>query len=54
VKCQGYTLKEVCPACGVPTKKPHPAKFSMDDRYSSYRLRMRRMVRARQEEADVQ
>jgi rRNA maturation protein Nop10 len=24
---------------------PHPAKFSMDDRYREYRLRMRRMAK---------
>jgi len=27
-------------------KIPHPAKFSMDDRYRRYRLRMRRMAKA--------
>lgn len=47
VNCGGYTLsQERCPVCGGPVKIPHPAKFSMDDRYRKYRLKMRRMARA--------
>ncbi|MCW4035885.1 MAG: RNA-protein complex protein Nop10 [Candidatus Bathyarchaeota archaeon] len=46
VNCGGYTLsQERCPVCGGPVKIPHPAKFSMEDRYRKYRLKMRRMAR---------
>ena len=34
-----------CPKCGGPVKMPYPAKFSMDDPYRRYRLRMRRMAK---------
>ena len=48
VKCDSYTLnQERCPACGGPVRIPHPGKFSMDDRYQKYRLRMRRMAKAK-------
>lgn len=48
-KCDRYTLnQEICPACGGSVKIPHPAKFSMDDRYRKYRLKMRRMAKARE------
>ncbi|MCW3991385.1 MAG: RNA-protein complex protein Nop10 [Candidatus Bathyarchaeota archaeon] len=47
IKCGRYTLhQDECPVCGGPVKIPHPAKFSMDDRYRRYRLRMRRMAKA--------
>ena len=47
VKCDRYTLdQERCPTCGGPVKIPHPAKFSMDDRYRQSRLKMRRMAKA--------
>ena len=45
VKCNFYTLHtDVCPKCGGEVKIPHPAKFSMDDRFRQYRLIMRRMA----------
>ncbi len=37
-KCSRYTLKEACPACGAPTRIPHPAKFSPEDKYAKYRM----------------
>jgi len=44
-KCDRYTLKQdACPVCGGLVKMPHPAKFSLDDRYRKYRLKMRRMA----------
>jgi H/ACA ribonucleoprotein complex subunit 3 len=43
-RCRGYTLKETCPGCGGEAVSPHPAKFSMDDKYRKYRLLMRRMA----------
>ena len=46
-RCDRYTLShDRCPACGGPVKMPHPSKFSMDDRFREYRLRMRRMAKA--------
>jgi H/ACA ribonucleoprotein complex subunit 3 len=36
---------ESCPKCGGAVKMPHPAKFSMDDPYRRYRLRMRRLAK---------
>ncbi|HZY47714.1 MAG TPA: RNA-protein complex protein Nop10 [Candidatus Bathyarchaeia archaeon] len=37
-KCMRYTLKETCPACGTPTKSPHPPRFSPDDKYARQRM----------------
>jgi H/ACA ribonucleoprotein complex subunit 3 len=37
--CKLYTLKEACPACGMKTVSPHPAKFSPQDKYAYYRAR---------------
>ena len=37
--CPRYTLRAVCPICGSSTKIPHPAKFSPDDKYASYRMK---------------
>jgi H/ACA ribonucleoprotein complex subunit 3 len=52
VKCDSYTLnQDTCPTCGGPVKMPHPAKFSMDDRYQSYKLRMLRMAKEKQAKA---
>jgi H/ACA ribonucleoprotein complex subunit 3 len=42
-KCGKYTLKtDACHYCGGSVRVPHPAKFSPDDRYLKYRLRMRK------------
>ncbi len=35
--CQRYTLKADCPTCGGPTRTPHPARFSPQDRWGRYR-----------------
>jgi H/ACA ribonucleoprotein complex subunit 3 len=46
VSCGEYTMNtESCPKCGGTVKMPHPAKFSMDDPYRRYRLRMRRLAK---------
>jgi len=43
-KCGAYTLQtDKCPKCGGHVQSPHPAKFSMDDKYRRYRLIMKRM-----------
>ena len=35
--CGRYTLRDVCPQCGGPTRTPHPARFNPTDRYGKYR-----------------
>jgi H/ACA ribonucleoprotein complex subunit 3 len=53
-KCGLYTLKvDVCPHCGGSVKSPHPAKFSMDDKYRKYRLIMKRMSTQSEEKTEV-
>ncbi|MCP8305356.1 MAG: ribosome biogenesis protein [archaeon] len=39
--CNTYTLQKKCPKCKNLTVSPHPAKFSIDDRYALYRVRDR-------------
>ncbi|MFH1179024.1 MAG: RNA-protein complex protein Nop10 [Candidatus Bathyarchaeota archaeon] len=46
--CDVYTFKETCPRCGGVAISPHPAKFSMDDKYRKYRLLMKRMSEKRE------
>ena len=38
--CARYTLRAACPACGAPTRSPHPARFDATDRYGVYRRRL--------------
>ena len=35
--CKKYTLKERCSSCKEKTATPHPAKYSVPDKYASYR-----------------
>ena len=36
--CNNYTIsKIICPHCGGQTKNPHPAKYSIQDKYGDYR-----------------
>ncbi len=44
--CERYTLRELCPICGQPTRTPHPARFDATDRYGVYRRRLLAAVRA--------
>jgi len=44
-RCDRYTLKPICPICGGQVKIPHPAKFSLDDKYGKYKLLMRRRLK---------
>ncbi|MFA6489455.1 MAG: RNA-protein complex protein Nop10 [Candidatus Micrarchaeia archaeon] len=37
--CGAYTLKAT--HCGAVTKNPHPARFSIDDKYAAYRRQAR-------------
>jgi H/ACA ribonucleoprotein complex subunit 3 len=42
-RCGEYTLnQEHCPKCGGAVYIPHPAKFSIDDRYAKYRRALKR------------
>ena len=34
--CGNYTMKNIC-ACGAKAITPKPAKFSIEDKYGSYR-----------------
>ena len=37
--CKKYTLHiDLCPNCGGKVRVPHPAKFSLDDKYIKYRI----------------
>jgi H/ACA ribonucleoprotein complex subunit 3 len=41
-KCGIYTLKkDLCPNCGGQVRVPHPPKFSPDDKYLKYRMRLK-------------
>ena len=35
--CGEYSLHDVCPRCGNPTRIPVPPKFSPEDHYGKYR-----------------
>ncbi|HDJ89370.1 MAG TPA: RNA-protein complex protein Nop10 [Thermoprotei archaeon] len=39
-KCNRYTLQDICPICGTPTKNPHPARFSIEDKFGVYRRKL--------------
>lgn len=36
--------KDGCPHCGGEVHVPHPARFSIDDRYARYRRTLRRRL----------
>jgi len=40
--CGKYTLKkDKCPACGAKVVVPHPPRFSPEDKYVEYRIKMK-------------
>ncbi|MHA1129620.1 MAG: RNA-protein complex protein Nop10 [Candidatus Helarchaeota archaeon] len=44
VECGRYTMTEgKCPQCGGKTISPHPAKFSLVDKYGKYRRKLKRL-----------
>ncbi len=49
-ECGRYTMKEVCPVCGVKTYVPHPPRFSPEDKYVKYRLMMKLMAQRSSED----
>lgn len=40
-QCKSYTLRELCPYCNTKTISPHPPRFSPEDRYVEYRVKMK-------------
>lgn len=40
-KCGRYTMMDACPDCGSKTKTAHPSKYSPEDKYASYRRRLK-------------
>ncbi|MDH5769898.1 MAG: RNA-protein complex protein Nop10 [Candidatus Bathyarchaeota archaeon] len=46
-RCKRYTLHaDRCPYCGGEVRMPHPAKFSIDDKYLKYKSLMKRRLRS--------
>ncbi len=41
-ECKEYTLKKKCPKCGKKTVTPKPARFSPLDRFSKYRIKVKK------------
>ncbi|MHA1377231.1 MAG: RNA-protein complex protein Nop10 [Candidatus Helarchaeota archaeon] len=42
--CKRYTISKLeCPKCGGKTINPHPAKFSIQDKYGKYRRAAKKM-----------
>lgn len=41
-ECSRYTLDvNACPYCGGKVQVPHPAKFSPNDKYAKYRIKLK-------------
>ncbi|MFW9935498.1 MAG: RNA-protein complex protein Nop10 [Candidatus Thorarchaeota archaeon] len=44
-QCSTYTLNSTrCPTCNGPVENAHPARFSIEDRYGSYRRKMKKAL----------
>ena len=37
LECKTYTMKQECPSCSAKTVEARPPRFSLDDKYASYR-----------------
>lgn len=46
--CGKYTMQTACPVCEGTTREPGPSKFSPEDKYGSYRRRLKRLEEERQ------
>lgn len=44
INCNYYTLKLICPKCGIDTKSPLPPRFSIEDRYGKYRRKLKKQI----------
>lgn len=40
-QCKQYTIKSVCPRCNIETIVPHPPRFSPEDKYVEYRIKIK-------------
>lgn len=40
--CSVYTMKQECPKCSKKTVEAKPPRFSLDDKYASYRREVKR------------
>ncbi|KAL0485357.1 H/ACA ribonucleoprotein complex subunit [Acrasis kona] len=40
--CSLYTLKASCAKCEKETRSAHPARFTPDDKYSKYRVELKK------------
>ncbi|MCL4332442.1 MAG: RNA-protein complex protein Nop10 [Candidatus Thermoplasmatota archaeon] len=38
--CSTYSMENVCPKCGSPTISTIPPRFSPQDKYGKYRMKM--------------
>lgn len=47
-KCNQYMLQETCPRCNVKTGNPNPPKYSVEDKYASYRRKAKEEQRISQ------
>jgi len=41
--CRKYTLEPLCKNCNIMTINPDPPKFSIQDKYGSYRRKMKKL-----------
>jgi len=42
--CDRYTLRAQCPACGRPTRTPHPGRYRPGGRWGVYRRQLQDAV----------
>lgn len=53
INCGEYTMKtENCPRCGGRVHTPHPAKFSLHDKYAKLRILRKKEEAKRIEDID--
>ncbi|MBW3581927.1 MAG: RNA-protein complex protein Nop10 [Euryarchaeota archaeon] len=48
--CSAYGLTDPCRVCGKKTASPHPARFSPEDHYGTYRRRLKRLAQLERRE----
>ena len=41
-ECKNYTMEKKCSKCGAGTLTTKPSKFSIEDKYGSYRLKYKK------------